>query len=234
MKKRKYLLLTLIVSLLCINKVSAEECLMKIINDFEEVENRYKVDYRYNVERQSYTLIFNYAPNNIYDYRIYEVKGSNHEQEKVENIDCEQISETTKECHGFKIGTYRYEIYGKNNECEQTVRGIEIEVKELQNYSNDPLCEGIEEFVLCQKDYYKEMDYETFVSRVNTYKKTKQEKIEEEIKKQEEQKPSTTKKINSYIEENLVQIIVVIIFIILLTISILVEYKITRKSRRLE
>ena len=222
--KKKYILLAFILSLLWIDNVHAESCQIEIIRGFKNVENRYKVDYRYNVERESYTLILKHTKEKIYDYQIFGTK----------KYECEEINETTTECHDFNIGTYEYGIYGETSECKQTVKVGDIKIKELHNYSDDPLCKGIEEFALCQKDYYKDMDYDTFASRVNTYKKTKQEKVEEEIKKQEEQKTSTTKKINSYIEENLVQIIVVIVFIVLVIISVAVGYKTTRKSRRLE
>lgn len=225
MIKKKHIALILILSLFSVDNVYAEDCKMDLIQEFKKVENRYKINYRYNIEKKSYTLILNYSTSKDYEYKTYDM----------ENIECEQINTTTKECHGFKIGTYKYQIDGKNDECSQTVKVMDIEIKELKNYSNDQLCKGIEEFALCQKDYYKDIDYETFISRVKSYKKTKIEKEKlQEIKKQEEEKNALKNNVNTFIEKNKIQIIIVTIFIILVIISSIVMFKSARKSRRLE
>ena len=164
MTRKKYLILTAMLSLLCVNNVHANTCNMEIIRDFQEIKNIYEINYKYDVEKSSYTIILKYSTNPIYEYQIY----------NVENLECEKTNNKTKECYNFKPGKYSYEIYGKNNNCKQTVKVGDFEIKELKNYSNDPLCDGIEEFVLCQEDYYKDISYETFVSRVKTYIKTKE------------------------------------------------------------
>lgn len=225
MNKKKYIIFTLIPFLFCIDKVNANTCNMKIIKEFNKVSNIYKIDYKYNIEKESYTIILKYSANSIYEYLIY----------NTDKLECEQINSKTKECHGFKPGKYNYEIYGKNNECEETVTTGNFEIKELKNYSEDPLCEGIEEFVLCQKDYYKELEYETFVSRVNSYKKTKKEKEEKQkLEQEEKEKDELKNKVLTYIENNIIQIVIVVIFIIIVTISAIVMIKSARKSRRLE
>lgn len=224
MNKKKYMALILILSLFCIDKVHAESCELKIIREFEKISSRYEVSYRYNIEKESYTLILKHSTNPNYTYKIYDI----------ENIECEQINLTTKECHNFKPGRYSYAINGKNDECSTTVRGTYVEIKELQNYSSDPLCNGIEEFVLCQEDYYKELDYDTFVSRVNLYKKTKQEKTEEKIKQQNTKEETVLSKIISFIEKNTIIILIVVILIISILIGTIVMIKSAKKSRRLE
>lgn len=230
MNKKKYITFSVLLSLLCMNNVYAENCNMEIIQDFQGIQDIYKINYRYNVENESYTIILKYSTNPTYEYKIYDK-----DRKEIKDLECNNINSTTKECHYFKPGTYKYDIYGENNTCRQTVKIGDIQIKELKNYSTDPLCKGIEEFVLCQKDYYKDLDYETFVSRVNIYKKTKQEKIEKEnIQRQEEQKNAKKNQIKEYIEENLVQIIIIVVFVILLIVTLVVGYKTMRKSRRLE
>lgn len=225
MIKKKYIALIIILSLFSVDNVYADDCKMDLIQEFKKIENRYKINYRYNIEKNSYTLILNYSTSKDYEYKTYDM----------ENIECEQINKTTKECHGFEIGTYKYQIDGKNDECSQTVKVMDIEIKELKNYSNDQLCKGVEEFALCQKDYYKDIDYETFISRVKSYKKTKIEKEKlQKIKKQEEEKNALKNNVNTFIEKNKIQIIIVTIFIILVIISSIVMFKSARKSRRLE
>lgn len=210
-------------SLLSINKVYAT-CELDIIQRFEEISNHYKVNYRYNTEKKSYTIILKHAPNENYSYLLYDT----------DNLECEDINKTTRECHNFDVGKYEYEIYGENNKCKQTVKVASVEIKQLNNYSDDPLCNGIEEFTLCQADNYKDIDYETFVKRANIYKKSKQETLDEEEKKQQEEGKITVNKISEYIRENLIQIIIITVFIILIAITCVITIKSSRKSRRLE
>jgi len=227
MIKKRYIALALMLLLINLNSngVYANSCKMDIIKEFANVENSYKVSYRYNIEKQSYTLILNYHKDKNFEYKIYDK----------EDIECEQINKTTKECHNFQPGKYGYEIYGENENCLQVVKVLEVEIKKLSNYSTDPICNGIEEFVLCQEDYYKEIDYETFISRANTYKRTKQKKQQkEEIEKQQNQNKKQQAKIKIYIEENLSQIIITGVFIILVIITIIVTIRTEKKSRRLE
>ncbi|MBR7042346.1 MAG: hypothetical protein IKI04_02470, partial [Bacilli bacterium] len=103
-------------------------------------------------------------------------------------------------------------------------------------FAYSPLCEGYEEFVLCRKDYEKELDEETFKERLEIYKKTKAEK---EAKKAEEEKKEkeSSKVFNSiieFVEENLVVIIAIAIFAIVLVIGIILFVKRYMKRRRLE
>lgn len=55
----------------------------------------------------------------------------------------------------------------------------------LPNYnenSNDPLCEGIEEFSLCQKWGASPVSYNDFVSKTNEYREKKRLQQEQKIK----------------------------------------------------
>ena len=95
--------------------------------------------------------------------------------------------------------------------------------------SEDPLCEGNEDFVLCNPSYDKEIDYDTFVSRLNTYKKNKGNNPSSSSNSVKEENAIIT-----YIKNNLVSIITITIFIILVIITIILTAKSIKKSRRLE
>ena len=52
MNKKKYIAFSIMISLLCINNVYAEDCIMNIIQDFQGIENLYNIDYKYDIEKK--------------------------------------------------------------------------------------------------------------------------------------------------------------------------------------
>lgn len=219
MVKKKYIVLILMLSLLNINKTHAV-CSKEEIDTFKKIENKFKVTYEFNKGSKDYTLKFKTPNQSSFDYIIYtDVK-----------LDCEKINEEETECYNFPPNTYDLAIIGLTDTCDDELKTLTLKLDRYNSFSEDPLCEGIEEFVLCQPTYNKEVDYETFVSRVNTYKKTKlkeeQERLENETQQENE--------IITYIKDNFIQIIIITIFVILVIITTIVSFKSIRKSRRLE
>lgn len=223
MNKKKYIAFPLMLSLLCINNVYAD-CIQEEIDEFKKIKDDYKVTYKFNKETKDYTLLFDNPSPDLFDYIIY-IEG---------NIKCEDINQTRTEsaCYNIPIDEYKIEVVGITESCKDVFKTIALKLPKYNNYSEDPICEGIEEFVLCQPTYDKEIDYDTFVSRVNTYKKSKnKENIDEPTTKKE---ANSIEKIVQYIQENLINVIIITVFIILITISIIVTYKSSKKSWRLE
>lgn len=220
MNRKKYIALTLMLSLLGINNVYAD-CTQQARDEFESIEEQYKITNTFNSDTKKYTIKINRANTNKYVYTTAITA----------QYKCKNISETETECYDVEPGkTFYAYILGKTKECNIMLREDEIYLKKNNKYYGDPLCTGIEEFVLCQEIYDRDIDRETFEYRINSYKESKHK---EEIKKQEEQN-KTENKISKYIKENKIQIIIISVFIILLTISIVIGIKSTRKSRRLE
>ena len=223
MIKNKYIISTLVLSLLCMNKTYAV-CTEQAREEFEKIEDQYKIIPEFNKQKKTYKLTIERAQPHNYDYNFY--------------IDytymCHDISETIMECYGIKPGEYEVNIVGQTNKCNEIIKKQTLELLRYNEFFDDPLCEGIEEFVLCQEMYNKELDYETFVSRVNSYKKKKQEKNNTENELNKTPKPTAIQKIKKNIEENLIQIIIIMVFVILLTSSILVAIKFIKQRRRLE
>ena len=221
MKKKTYAILTLILSLLCINKTYAA-CTQEEINEFKRIEDKYKVKYEIDKSTKKYHLYFERSKPNIYDYIIY----------TDEKIECEDINSTITKCSYFEAGEYELEILGQTETCKDSFKKITLNLPKYNKYSEDPLCQGIEEFVLCSPIYDKDIDYETFASRVETYKRTKKEKKEpNEERKQEENKIDV---VLEYVKQNLFQIIIIIVFVVLLITTIIITAKSIGKSRRLE
>lgn len=198
------------------------DCTKEEINNFKKIEDDYKITYEFNKDTKLYTLTF-YSPEpDIYDYTSPDSNTF---------LNCEVINNNTVKCSNIQSDEYNFEIIGMTDSCDITLKKIKITLPKYNTYSEDPLCEGIEEFVLCQPTYDKDIDYETFVSRVNSYKKNHPVKEDIDEKKEE---PKEQNKIIKYIQDNLFQIIIMIVFITLVIMTIILTAKSIKKSRRLE
>ena len=222
MRKIKKTVLLLLI--LLPNTVFAE-CTKEEINYFKRIENNYKINYEYNKDTKDYTVTF-YSPEpDKYEYMIY--------SEKENFTNCDAVSEKETVCHNVQANEYYIEILGQTTTCTDALKDLTINLSRYNNFSEDPLCEGIEEFVLCQPTYDKELDYDTFVSRINTYKKTKQKEIKEDIANDKKDNQIISN-ITNYLKENIFQIIIIIMFSVAIIVTIILTAKSMRKSRRLE
>lgn len=221
MKNNFKILLFLTLSLLPIHNVYAT-CSEEEIKDFQKVQDEYKATYKYNKETKDYTLTIR----DLYpDKYTFELLGDN-----IENIDVDYLEESNEYIFNkVPSGIYEINYWGITDTCFEVLKKETLKLSKYNNYSEDPLCEGIEDFVLCQPTYDKEIDYDTFVSRVNTYKKN--------LPKKEDSKDDNTKEDNQiikYIKSHLLPIIAISIFIIVLIPSIILIAKSLKKRRRLE
>ena len=223
MNKLKQLVIAPILFVLLPNAIYAD-CTPEEKKHFSEIEKEYTVSYEYKRDEESYTInLYNPEPDN-YDYVLY---GS-----ETLRTNCREINKNEATCENLPNVNYYFEIIGITDTCDSTLKEIYLDLSKQNKYWNDPLCEGIEDFVLCQPTYDKEIDYDTFVSRVNTYKKTKQR----EATKEEEGKKSNgvIDKVTNFLKENLFQIIISVVFVIAIVVTVILTAKSIRKSRRLE
>lgn len=220
MKKHKLLLSILSLSLF-IPSTTYADCTKEEIDNFKEIEDEYKITYEFDKDTKTYTLTF-YSPEpDMYDYILHIGKDKK----------CNEIEEKKNECYGIYPGEYIIDIVGQTNSCKDILSSKSLKLPAYNKYSEDPLCEGIEEFVLCQSTYDKDIDYDTFVSRVNTYKKNHTNKDDTDNQKEEIKEQN---KILQYIQDNLLQIIIITIFIVMVITTIILTAKSIKKSRRLE
>jgi len=227
MKKKKYIILTLIFSFLCIDKIYAD-CSQQMQNEYEKIKDQYKVTATYDSVTKTYTIRVKTADNDNFGYGL----GFEYDPAK-----CTELSKTEFECKGMEPGTsISGYVVGNTNECRDIFREDVIELEKNNQFYGDPLCEGIEEFVLCQEMYDKEIDRETFESRIETYKESKKEekndnKEEQPLEQKENNKPNLH---SNYLKDNLKQIIIITIFVILIIITIIITTIRTRRRDRLE
>jgi len=221
MNKIKNLLTIAIIFTILPNAIYAD-CTTEEIKHFKKIEKDYKVTYEFNKDTETYTITFyNPEPDN-YDYAIYGIDDMS---------SCKEINRQETKCENLLGNNYYLQIVGITETCNDTLKEVSTNLSRQNNYWDDPLCEGIEEFVLCQPTYDKEIDYDTFVSRVNIYKKTKQR---EETKSKEEKENKIIDNLINFIKDNLLNIVLIIIFVVAITITVILAAKSIRKSRRLE
>lgn len=224
MNKKKYILLTLMLSLININNVYAE-CSQEELDEFAKVEDQYNISYEYDISSKTYTLIAKRALPDKYDYYIHMMNYG--------ETSCEEQTENITQCVNMPPDQeLKIKIIGQTSACDKTFKEYTIILPKANKYYDDPLCEEIKEFYLCQPTIEKDIDYETFLSRTKTYIKTKSKKEQEQLNDSEDNQ--NIEKIKEYISTHIAQIIVIILFIILITISSIMTYKSISKRRRLE
>ncbi len=230
MKKHVYMILLLLVFIVFPKYIYAD-CTNEEMTHFREIRSEFKVSYMLDEEKkQFYMTLFNPEPEN-FGYIVKYDTGDN----DTESLDLTSTTEVSLGMPTLTEGKYKITIKGKTATCDRELKNIRITIPKYNMYSEDPLCEGIEEFVLCQKAYNRELEYEKFVSRVNNYKIQKANSEKEQLPEEKENKILLIlKAVLNYIRENLITIIIVITFIILLVISLILMIKNIRKSRRLE
>lgn len=224
MKIYKYTIITFILFLLGISNTYAS-CTQEEINNFKKVEDEYTVKYEFDKVTKTYTIYFKMPTPDKYIFQIY----------SEQKLECIKMEDNTTKCIKFVPDEYEVEIIDATRVCSSPLKTINLKLPEYNKYSEDPLCKGVEEFVLCSPTYGKEIDYETFVSRVKTYKNTKlKQEQEQNTNKEKEREENFFNRMIKYIETNIIQIIVVIVFVLLLLLTAIITIKSIRKSRRLE
>ncbi|MDO4395058.1 MAG: hypothetical protein Q4C23_03665 [Mycoplasmatota bacterium] len=224
MQKTKYFMLFGLLFFLCLDSVYAT-CSTNELNEFKRIKDDYKVTYEFNQKNKTYTLYFNNPNNDKFGYTI--------EVEDASSLKCTtNDNKTIAKCPDFLSGDYVIDIIGKTKTCDDTLKTINLHLPKYNTYSEDPLCEGLEDFYLCDPTYEKDLDRETFESRIANYKK--QLTIKKSSKQEDNKSNEVINNIKKFLEDNLVTIIVVTIFIILLIITIIMTIKSSRKSRWLE
>ena len=206
-------------------------------SDFKAVEKYFKESYKYNADTDDFTIIL-VNP----DYEKYTFGF--HNKDEIKNVEMKyngkQVTVTVKNYKGTK---YDYVFVARYNECmNQAAKSGSIELKKYNPYADHELCKGNEDFILCQKEYDKAVDEETFKSRLETYIESKDSKSSQndninnqnDEKNNNNNKENLTDKIINYIHENTIQVIIIALFIIILIIGILIYIKKAIKSRRLE
>lgn len=196
------------------------ECTKEDTNYFKSIEDKYKVSYTFDKDTKTYKMYLSYSDPSAF---LYDITGDG-----IDNATID-MNEENIILSNLASGNYYISIIGVSNSCTDTFKTINLTLPQYNIYSEDPICRGIEEFVLCSPTYDKEIDYNTFIARVDAYKKQKE--------KEDNQKDDTIQeenKIIKYIEEYYIYVIVSVLLLVVAILLIVKIYNKARQRRRLE
>lgn len=218
----KKIITIILVSLIINTNIIYAECTTEEQEYYKSIEDKYQTTYVFDKESRTYTMTLTYGDISTFTYII---DNSAIEYANIESYDDRMV------ISNLIPGKYGIYVVGTTDSCDDLFKTEEITLPEYNQYAYDPVCEGIEEFVLCSPTYDKELDYDIFISRVNSYKKNKanQDKTDNNT----EEKPT----IKEWFKDNYMYFIYAIIgIVVLLIIALIIKviYNHERKRRRLE
>lgn len=142
-------------------KVRALSCSYNELARLKKIASNVNISYDY-VEQDN-NVTFTVTLNNL-NKEIYFVDMTNYRTYNYENDEI-TIS-------GYRSGqTVKYVFYSVNSRCEQeALYTARVSFPSYNQYYKDQVCEGIENFSLCQKWSSQNLSYESFLNKVNEYK----------------------------------------------------------------
>ena len=218
---KKIIMITL-VSLIVNTNIIYAECTSKDTDYFKSIEDKYQTTYEFNKDTKTYTISLTYEDTSSFIYRI---DGSGIDDKNIKFSDNKLLIDN------LNSGQYTIYVIGASDSCNDVFKKETITLPQYNQYAYDPACEGIEEFALCSPTYDKYLDYNTFISRVNSYKKSKTNNDKPDNNVEEKNTILEWLK-NNYFYIIYAVIGIVVLLIIILTIKAI--YNNERKRRRLE
>jgi hypothetical protein len=176
MRKYSFILLTFIIFLLHPKTITAEVCdyveLARLKNIAENIE--IKLSYFNMADDVNFSVsILNLRPG-VYIRDLY--KNAVYSYDSESPITMIDNYETGK--------SYQFQIYTDLTDCKnKELKTINIETPYYNIFYNDTVCNGLDNYYLCDRWYKHGLSYEIFVETVNTYKESliPEEKIDEDI-----------------------------------------------------
>lgn len=157
----KKVIILLILMIIVPMKIDAS-CNSKELADLRKLANNVNLSYEYNPNEPEY---FRVVINNIHP-KIYVIDKITGEKYYYENSTNGQV--TTNRFSG--INKMEYVVYSNVSGCYNELSRKSIELPIYNIYYEYDICNGIEDFYLCNKWNPYEGTYEEFVSEVNLYK----------------------------------------------------------------
>lgn len=219
MKNIKYIVFLLILFNFNVFYVNAS-CTNEEINGLKKITDNIKITYRYlgKIEEEE----------GVFDNQ-YEVVIKNVDDDLYISLynDSEVLTPTNGEIVStFNNGTWNFDFFSKK--CDIKIDTIEIFIPRFNEYSLDPLCEGIDgnDFPLCGKYYEYEVSYESFEERVKHYRATYNVNSSVTDEKTDEDKfQIILNDIYNFILKYRLYIVISLIVILIILISIIVIKK---------
>ena len=158
---KRICLLFLLAFLIPITSVNAYYCKFSEISRYKSLASNINTTYDY-VEKNG-SLTFSITLVNL-NKELYIVDMTT---EKVYNYNGNELT-----ISGYKPGsTVKYAVYATNQNCSDTLLyTVRVVLPYYNQYYSDPICEGVSDYIYCQKWYDNKLDYDTFISRVTAHK----------------------------------------------------------------
>lgn len=154
-------LLLLLTFLIPVTSVSGYYCKFSEISRYKSLASNISTTYDY-VEKNN-KLTFSITLVNL-NKELYIVDMTT---EKVYNYTSNELT-----ISGYAPGTIvKYAVYTTNPNCSDTLLyTVRVVLPYYNPYYSDPICDGVSDYIYCQKWYNNNLDYDTFISRVKAYK----------------------------------------------------------------
>lgn len=239
MKRLKYFIYFIVLSLLLIGKVEAETCPLEQRTALGAVAANVNVTYEESIGKEideDYGDVY-YSVYYL-DVKIYnitpdiKIKVTNDMYDDIhyityEDMDHDGIVTLRAADLSYKI-TYTFEIFGNNEDCElKKFRTIKLTLPKYNYFSHYEICSEIPEFYMCQRYILNEFDGANFQKAATEYR---DKKLAQENEKNEDgeikDNTSSVSKIAKKVSDNKLLVSGIIIGIgVIVTIVILIKKK---------
>lgn len=158
---RKIIFVFILLLLIPITKVEGAVCSYNEIARLKKIASNVTISYDY-IENNS-SVVFNVTLNNLND-ELYFVDQSNYQRY---NYTEEELT-----ISNYRSGqTIRYVFYATDPDCTDTpLYTARVILPTYNQYYKDEVCNGVENYSLCQKWSSHNLTYTNFVQKVNEYK----------------------------------------------------------------
>lgn len=171
MKKVKFIILIILLFILNIRVVSAK-CNNSYLSELRGISSNVNFSYDYYIENGD--AIFNLIINNLTP-NMYIINNDSNERYNYENTTNGELT-----IYGLKnLSSISFSMYAVGEGCDnKKLLTKYIKLPSYNQYYENEICKGIEEFQLCNKWLKQEISYNTFTEQVKKYKQSLESKTD--------------------------------------------------------
>ena len=220
MKNIKYIFFALIILFISIFHVQAS-CNNEELSILKEKAEKIKITYKHLGKVEDEEGVFY----NRFQVNVKNIPDDFYILTLYNTIRLEPQGQTIEEV--FNNGTWYFDIY--SNKCDEMINQIKVYIPKFNEYSLDPMCEGInsDDFPLCRKyyEYADNITYNEFETRVKNYRITNNITNIDEQEKKEDTNIIIQRILNLITEYRLYLISSLLILLLILIVIIIIKKK---------
>jgi len=227
MKKYVYILLFFACMFVTFMEVEASNCTLNDRVRFKELASKVKATYETDYIREEdsggevynayvlYLKIYNVSPE--LDFKLSDGINSKDLNYSMLNEDG---SITIRIKDVSKVRNYKIDIYPNSYNClTEKVRTIKLTLPMYNYNSSYDVCDGVEDYYMCQKFVFNEVDYDNFYTSVTNYKNKIASQKEEEMLLEENNEGDNV--ITAATKHKYVLVIIIVVLGIVATVVVL-------------